>query len=213
MPNRRYEIIRAGEKWFASLTTVTPTTDNNCRIDVCAAWNVFLNVPFLTPIAKFFGNRFVRQDQETMIQQAEGLKYNPSLMLIDDADRPAKWYFELKQARLESQATGAADAAPDGRAGDAALEKLNKAISSSVSKRLQVQISWKLKSRLRIFAIAILLGAAVGIFVLYPTNEFVYFYEYQPTSDTKPVDFAVTRCSARFRGRRRERRSSTRSSA
>ncbi|HEY1732597.1 MAG TPA: Rieske 2Fe-2S domain-containing protein [Terriglobales bacterium] len=106
LPNRRYEIIRAGEKWFSSLTTVTPTTGNNCRIDVCAAWNVFLNVPFLTSIAKFFGNRFVRQDQETMIQQAEGLKYNPSLMLIDDADRPAKWYFELKQARLESQASG-----------------------------------------------------------------------------------------------------------
>jgi phenylpropionate dioxygenase-like ring-hydroxylating dioxygenase large terminal subunit len=106
LPNRRYEIIRAGEKWFASLTTVTPTVENNCRIDVCAAWNVFLNVPFLMPIAKFFGNRFVRQDQETMIQQAEGLKYNPSLMLIDDADRPAKWYFELKQARLESQTSG-----------------------------------------------------------------------------------------------------------
>ena len=50
---------------------------------------------------------FVRQDQLTMIQQAEGLKHNPSLMLIDDADRPARWYFELKQARLESQATGA----------------------------------------------------------------------------------------------------------
>lgn len=106
LPNRRYEIIRAGEKWFASLTTVTPTVENNCRIDVCAAWNVFLNVPFLTPIAKFFGRRFVRQDQLTMIQQAEGLKYNPTLMLIDDADRPAKWYFELKQARLESQASG-----------------------------------------------------------------------------------------------------------
>jgi len=106
LPNRRYEVIRCGEKWFASLTTVTPTVENHCRIDVCAAWNVFLNVPFLTPIAKFFGRRFVRQDQVTMIQQAEGLKYNPSLMLIDDADRPAKWYFELKQARLESQATG-----------------------------------------------------------------------------------------------------------
>ena len=28
-------------------------------------------------MAKFFGARFVRQDQETMIQQAEGLKHNP----------------------------------------------------------------------------------------------------------------------------------------
>ena len=107
LPNRRYEIIRCGDKWFASLTTVTPTAENQCRIDVCAAWNIFRNVPFLTPIAKFFGRRFVRQDQLTMIQQAEGLKHNPSLMLIDDADRPAKWYFELKQARLEAQATGA----------------------------------------------------------------------------------------------------------
>ena len=112
LPNRRYEIIRCGEKWFASLTTVTPTTENHCRIDVCAAWNVFLNVPFLTPIAKFFGNRFVRQDQETMIQQAEGLKHNPSLMLIDDADRPAKWYFALKQARLAAAEGGAQVAHP-----------------------------------------------------------------------------------------------------
>jgi phenylpropionate dioxygenase-like ring-hydroxylating dioxygenase large terminal subunit len=103
LPNRRYESIRCGEKWFSSLTTVTPTAPNQCRIDVVAAWNVFYHVPLVTSIAKFFGKRFVRQDQETMIQQAEGLKYNPSLMLIDDADRPAKWYFALKQARLDGR--------------------------------------------------------------------------------------------------------------
>ena len=43
-----------------------------------------------------------------MIQQAEGLKHNPSLMLIDDADKPAKWYFALKQARLDSAHSNAA---------------------------------------------------------------------------------------------------------
>src|SRR5579871_122191 len=101
LPNRRTEIIRCGEKWFSSLTTVTPVTASTCRIDVVAAWNVFYHVPLVTPIAKFFGARFVRQDQETMIQQAEGLRHNPSLMLIDDADKPAKWYFALKQARLD----------------------------------------------------------------------------------------------------------------
>ena len=36
-----------------------------------------------------------------MIEQAEGLRFNPALMLIDDADKPAKWYFALKQARLK----------------------------------------------------------------------------------------------------------------
>jgi phenylpropionate dioxygenase-like ring-hydroxylating dioxygenase large terminal subunit len=104
LPNRRTEIIRCGDKWFSSLTTVTPVTASTCRIDVVAAWNVFYNVPLVTPIAKFFGAKFVRQDQVTMIQQAEGLKHNPSLMLIDDADKPAKWYFALKQARLDAVA-------------------------------------------------------------------------------------------------------------
>jgi hypothetical protein len=101
LPNRRCETIRCGDKWFSSLTTVTPTVANACRIDVFAAWNVFYSVPGVTTVAKFFGKRFVEQDQVTMIQQSEGLRYDPSLMLIDDADRPAKWYFALKQARLE----------------------------------------------------------------------------------------------------------------
>ena len=101
LPNRRWETIRCGGKWFTSLTTVTPVTASTCRIDVVAAWNVFYHLPLVTPVAKFFGAKFVRQDQITMIQQAEGLKHNPSLMLIDDADKPAKWYFALKQARLD----------------------------------------------------------------------------------------------------------------
>src|SRR5580692_1116751 len=106
LPNRRYETLRCGDKWFASLTTVTPTTPGNSRIDVYGAWNVFYGVPFVTAVARFFGGRFVRQDQITMVQQAEGLKFNPSLMLIDDADRPAKWYFALKRARLEADESG-----------------------------------------------------------------------------------------------------------
>ena len=37
LPNRRYETIRCGNKWFASLTTVTPVTARTSRIDVVAA--------------------------------------------------------------------------------------------------------------------------------------------------------------------------------
>jgi phenylpropionate dioxygenase-like ring-hydroxylating dioxygenase large terminal subunit len=103
LPNRRYETIRCGDKWFSSLTTVTPVTASTCRIDVMAAWNVFYWVPGVTSIATFFGARFVRQDQETMIEQAQGLRYHPGLMLIDDADKPAKWYFALKAARLSGK--------------------------------------------------------------------------------------------------------------
>jgi phenylpropionate dioxygenase-like ring-hydroxylating dioxygenase large terminal subunit len=106
LPNMRFEQIRCGEYWFSSRATVTPLTSNRCRIDFCAAWNVFRHVPFMVSIFRFFARRFLEQDRRTMEQQAEGLKYNPQLMLIDDADRPAKWYFQLKQAYLESKATG-----------------------------------------------------------------------------------------------------------
>jgi phenylpropionate dioxygenase-like ring-hydroxylating dioxygenase large terminal subunit len=106
LPNIRTEVIRAGKYWFSSLTTVTPITLDRCRIDVSSAWNLFRFVPFVLPIARHFGKKFIRQDQMTMEQQAEGLKHNPNLMLIDDADRPAKWYFALKQAYQESQRTG-----------------------------------------------------------------------------------------------------------
>ncbi len=108
LPNRRYETIRAvnakgRERWFTSLTTVTPVTPTSCRIDVVAAWNIAYHLPLVTPIVRYFGAKFVAQDQQTMVEQARGLRFNPGLMLIDDADLPAKWYFALKQRRLSGE--------------------------------------------------------------------------------------------------------------
>ena len=104
LPNMRTEEIRSGKLWFSSRATVTPVRRDLCRIDFVAAWNLLLPVW----IFRVFAEKFLRQDQETMILQAEGLKHNPRLMLIDDADRPAKWYFGLKANLLESRRTGAA---------------------------------------------------------------------------------------------------------
>jgi phenylpropionate dioxygenase-like ring-hydroxylating dioxygenase large terminal subunit len=106
LPNMRWETIRAGKYWFSSLTTVTPITRSRCRIDVVAAWNLFRWFPFGEELLKYVFGKFVEQDRKTMEQQSEGLKHNPHLMLIDDADRPAKWYFQLKQAWLDSRRTG-----------------------------------------------------------------------------------------------------------
>jgi phenylpropionate dioxygenase-like ring-hydroxylating dioxygenase large terminal subunit len=104
LPNLRTEIDRSGKVWFSSRATVTPVRRDLCRIDFVAAWNLPLPVFVFRPFAK----KFLRQDQETMIRQSEGLKNNPRLMLIDDADRQAKWYFALKANLLESRRTGAA---------------------------------------------------------------------------------------------------------
>jgi phenylpropionate dioxygenase-like ring-hydroxylating dioxygenase large terminal subunit len=106
LPNMRSETIRAGKYWFSSLTTVTPITRSSCRIDVVAAWNLFRWLPFAPDLLKFVFAKFVEQDRRTMELQSEGLKSNPHLMLIDDADRPAKWYFQLKQALLDQKRTG-----------------------------------------------------------------------------------------------------------
>ncbi len=106
LPNLRLETIQAGKYWFSSLTTVTPITRNHCRIEVVAAWNIFRWLPFGATLLKFVFAKFVEQDRHTMELQSEGLKHNPHLMLIDDADRPAKWYFQLKQAFLDSRHSG-----------------------------------------------------------------------------------------------------------
>ncbi len=103
LPNMRTEEIRSGKLWFSSLTTVTPVRRDLSRIDFVAAWNV----PLPVTVFRSFAKTFLRQDQQTMIQQAEGLKHNPRLMLIDDADRPAKWYFALKANLIEARRTGA----------------------------------------------------------------------------------------------------------
>ena len=48
------------------------------------------------PLLSLLTRKFLAQDRDVVIQQQEGLAYNPSLMLIDDADTQAKWYFRIK---------------------------------------------------------------------------------------------------------------------
>ena len=60
-----------------------------------------------------------------MEMHAEGLRHNPHPMLIDDADKPAKWYFQLK-AR-------ASDEASDPRSIHTEVAKLKRSVLTSRS--------------------------------------------------------------------------------
>jgi phenylpropionate dioxygenase-like ring-hydroxylating dioxygenase large terminal subunit len=111
LPNIRTEQVRCGPRWFTNRTTVTPVRRDLCRLDFVAAWNLFQWLP-VTPFLKFFGKRFIAQDQDVIERQQPGLKVQPRMMLIDDADRQARWYFQLKAAYLVSQQTGAPMAHP-----------------------------------------------------------------------------------------------------
>jgi hypothetical protein len=44
--------------------------------------------------------------------QKQGLKFNPRLMLIQDADVPAMWYYRLKKEWQDSNASNRAFANP-----------------------------------------------------------------------------------------------------
>jgi hypothetical protein len=106
LPNVRTEQVRCGKYWFSNRTTVTPIRRDLCRLDFCAAWNLFPWMPFVAPLLRFFGRRFIAQDQQVIDAQQPGLKVQPRMMLVDDADRQARWYFELKEALIESRRTG-----------------------------------------------------------------------------------------------------------
>ncbi len=106
LPNMRFEQVRCGPYWFSSRALVTPVTRDECRLDFLAAWNFLRWVPLTKTVFRVFAHWFASQDQKIMEMQAAGLKDNPSLMLIDDADTQAKWYFKLKAAYLAAQRDG-----------------------------------------------------------------------------------------------------------
>jgi phenylpropionate dioxygenase-like ring-hydroxylating dioxygenase large terminal subunit len=105
LPNTRTELVQCGKKFFANRTTVTPIRRDLCRLDFVAAWNIFTWLP-VSLLLDLFGTRFIAQDQRVIDAQQPGLQVQPKMMLIDDADRQARWYFELKDALLTSRRTG-----------------------------------------------------------------------------------------------------------
>ena len=106
LPNRRLEKVRCGKHWFSSQAVVTPITNKESRLDFVAAWNIFNKVPFVKSLYKIFAKKFIGQDQRIMEKQSVGLRDNPKLILIDDADTQAKWYFQLKEAYQKAQQNG-----------------------------------------------------------------------------------------------------------
>lgn len=106
LPNQRFEFVQCGNMFVSTRATVTPVSDQQCRIDFSAAWNALTWFPFAKTLFRRFAEVFLNQDRQAMERQAIGLRYKPSLMLIDDADTPAKWYYKLKSAHLQSVQTG-----------------------------------------------------------------------------------------------------------
>jgi phenylpropionate dioxygenase-like ring-hydroxylating dioxygenase large terminal subunit len=105
LPSVRVEHIRAGRHLVSNLTAITPIDDHLTEINHCIYWNS----PWLTalkPWLRRYVRAFLRQDRDIMERQQQGLRFNPPLTLIDDADTQAKWYFRLKREYRRARAEG-----------------------------------------------------------------------------------------------------------
>jgi phenylpropionate dioxygenase-like ring-hydroxylating dioxygenase large terminal subunit len=106
LPAVRIEHIRSGRHAVCNLTAITPIDNQTSEINHCIYWTA----PWLSalkPLLRPYVRAFLHQDRRIMERQRQGLRWNPPLMLIDDADTQAKWYYRLKReyrrARAESR--------------------------------------------------------------------------------------------------------------
>lgn len=96
LPGLRFETITAGRTKVFGFTACTPLTATETEVTQVFFWNIRW-AALLKPILKPIARTFVGQDRRMVTLQREGLKHDPRLMLIRDADVPAMWYFRLKK--------------------------------------------------------------------------------------------------------------------
>ncbi|HXC89002.1 MAG TPA: aromatic ring-hydroxylating dioxygenase subunit alpha [Stellaceae bacterium] len=103
LPGVRIEHIRAGRHAVCNLTAITPVDDTTTEVNHCIYWTApWLSV--LKPLLRPYVRAFLHQDRAIMERQQEGLRWGPPLMLIDDADTQAKWYYRLKREYRRARA-------------------------------------------------------------------------------------------------------------
>ncbi len=103
LPGIRYEHIQVGDRQVLGLTCLTPIDDRTTRITQIF-WSDHGLFRLISPIFRYGAKAFLKQDGDMVNLQNEGLKYDPSLLWIDDADTQAKWYQQLKKEWLAHRA-------------------------------------------------------------------------------------------------------------
>jgi phenylpropionate dioxygenase-like ring-hydroxylating dioxygenase large terminal subunit len=106
LPGYRWEHVRVGRKQVLALTCLTPITPTLTRITQ-VMWSDHWAFTLLKPMIRAGARIFLHQDGDMVNLQNQGLKYDPPLLWIDDADRQAKWYQGLKKAWVAHRDTGA----------------------------------------------------------------------------------------------------------
>lgn len=105
LPGVRIEDIRIGRHRVVNLTAVTPLEKNLTEVHHAIWWDL----PWLTwlrPLLRPYVRAFLNQDRAIIAKQQTGLRLDPPLLLIGDADQQAKWYHRLKNEYRRAVAEG-----------------------------------------------------------------------------------------------------------
>jgi phenylpropionate dioxygenase-like ring-hydroxylating dioxygenase large terminal subunit len=105
LPGLRWEHVKVGPRQVLSLTCLTPVNQTSTRITQII-WSDHPVFALLKPLIAAGARAFLRQDGEMVNLQNLGLRYDPSLLWIDDADRQAKWYQALKKEWAAARSAG-----------------------------------------------------------------------------------------------------------
>lgn len=107
LPGIRIEEVRGDRHAAVALTAITPLGAQATEVHQSLYWTLPW-LGFAKPLLRRFAARFLEQDREVVVMQQEGLRDDPTLMLIDDADTQAKWYQRLKREWQRAQEEGRA---------------------------------------------------------------------------------------------------------
>jgi phenylpropionate dioxygenase-like ring-hydroxylating dioxygenase large terminal subunit len=105
LPGFRWEHVTAGARQALFLTCLTPVTEKRTRITQLI-WSDHPIFAVAGPFIRAAAARFLKQDRDMVDLQNQGLKYDPPMLWIDDADRQAKWYQALKREWAASRREG-----------------------------------------------------------------------------------------------------------
>ncbi|MBC6982395.1 aromatic ring-hydroxylating dioxygenase subunit alpha [Caulobacter sp. 17J80-11] len=105
LPGLRWEHIQVGARQVLGLTCLTAVNEKKTRITQIF-WSDHPIVGAIMPLFRIGARAFLKQDGDMVNLQNEGLKYDPALLWIDDADKQAKWYQALKKEWAASRAEG-----------------------------------------------------------------------------------------------------------
>ena len=105
LPALRWEHVTVGKRQVLALSAMTPINAQKTRMNQII-WSDHWAFVALYPIIRLAARAFLRQDGKIVDCQTPGLKHNPPLMWVGDADAQARWYHQCKREWAGSRLEG-----------------------------------------------------------------------------------------------------------